>query len=126
MAQQLSKYNRRQFYTIRKRPDGLDMIDFLSLRWIKFAKQLNNRIVTVHIVKTHEVGRLWTLSQLYYGDDTLDWILAIVNNILDPIGGMFVGQKIAIPSQSVISQFYNEVQVARRLEGVANFKRVIA
>lgn len=130
LTSQLSKYNRRQFYNIRIRPrtrggDGQEMLDFLSLRWIKFADKLNREQVTVHVVKEYEVGRLWAISQIYYRDDTLDWILAIVNNILDPIGGMSIGQKLAIPSLSTINEFYTSVQSSRRLDRVAELTRVI-
>jgi len=53
-------------------------------------------------IKASDIGRLDLLAYDYYGDPTLDWVIMDFNNIVDPIFGVFVGQKIKIPSKDQV------------------------
>lgn len=118
----LPRFNRRQFFEIQK-IDGKPRLDFLSFRWINFAEELRNKSVGSHVVEQHEVGRMWLISRRYYERDTLDWILVLVNGIIDPVKDMEVGQELVIPSLSQIESFYQRVRAADRSRGVAKLPR---
>ena len=108
------KYNREEFYVVRKTPEDTDKLDLLSFRWLSFKERLKRRRLRVHIVEEHEVGRLWLISKRYYSRDDLDWILCIINDIIDPIGGMFIGQTLAIPPLEDIDSFYQSIVAQQR------------
>lgn len=120
----LSKFNRRQFYNLPA-VDGVEVLDMLSLRWLKFQKTLRNRRVRIHVVRQFELGRLWAISNIYYDTDNLDWILALVNNITDMIGGMEIGQELVIPSMIDVEEFYNEIRANARRDQIATFSKVV-
>lgn len=44
--------------------------------------------------------RLDLISQRFYGVPDLWWVIALVNNIVDPLAGAAVGQNIRIPAKS--------------------------
>lgn len=46
---------------------------------------MSNIISKYHIVEPIEEGRLDMISQIYYGDPQYYWIIAIANNIIDPL-----------------------------------------
>lgn len=119
----LSKYNRKRFYQIKTYPDSTQAIDPLSLRWLRFNSELRGKRVRTHIVQQHEEGRLWSISNKYYKRDDLDWILALVNNILDMIEEPTVGQALAIPSIEVIDGFYQSILAADRKLGIVTVSR---
>lgn len=50
-----------------------------------------------HIVEHDEIGRLDTISERYYGDKDLWWIIAYANSIESPIDDVSEGQFIIIP-----------------------------
>lgn len=45
-------------------------------------------------------GRLDLVSQKFYGTPELWWVLALVNNLPDPLVGASVGQTIRIPTRN--------------------------
>ena len=45
-------------------------------------------------------GRLDLISQKYYGTPELWWVVALVNNIRDPLVGAEVGQTIRVPTRN--------------------------
>lgn len=45
-------------------------------------------------------GRLDLISQKFYGTPELWWVIALVNNIRDPIVGASVGQHVRIPTRN--------------------------
>ena len=47
--------------------------------------------------------RLDLISQLHYGTPELWWVIALVNNLIDPIAGVASGSDIRIPLRSRLS-----------------------
>jgi hypothetical protein len=47
--------------------------------------------------------RLDLISQLHYGTPELWWVIALVNNLIDPIAGVASGAEIRIPLRSRLS-----------------------
>lgn len=45
-------------------------------------------------------GRLDLVSQQHYGTPELWWVIALVNNLIDPLVGFTVGQSIRIPQKN--------------------------
>ena len=54
----------------------------------------------VHEVSSEEAVRLDKLSTRFYGTPELDWVIARVNNLIDPMEGFTVRQRIRIPAKS--------------------------
>lgn len=46
---------------------------------------LSNTINKYHVVEDSEEGRLDIISQMYYGDPQYFWVIAMANNIIDPL-----------------------------------------
>ena len=44
-------------------------------------------------------GRLDLISQQFYGTPELWWVVAVVNNVLDPLVGFVAGQIIRVPKK---------------------------
>jgi len=44
-------------------------------------------------------GRLDLISQQFYGTPELWWVVAIVNNLIDPLVGFVTGQTIRVPKR---------------------------
>ena len=58
-----------------------------------------------HVVKAGEVGCLDILSEKYFNNERLWWVIAAFNNLIDPVSEMVVGQKIKIPNAQFIQLF---------------------
>lgn len=58
-------------------------------------------------VKSEDVGNLDKIAAMYYGQgsETLWWIIALYNGIIDPSAEMKVGQVLRIPSQVAVASF---------------------
>lgn len=54
----------------------------------------NDRFTTV---KAGEVGRLDLISARVYGTDKLWWVIAYINDIIDPIEGTYVNRELRYP-----------------------------
>jgi hypothetical protein len=66
-----------------------------------------DRTAQLHTVETAEIGFLDLLASRYYGAgmESMWWVIAYVNAIIDPDLEMFVGQVLLIPSQTAVSTF---------------------
>jgi hypothetical protein len=53
---------------------------------------------TTYVVEDKVAGRLDTIAKVYLGDDSLWWLLAQYNMILDPYEEIVVGRVLRIPS----------------------------
>jgi hypothetical protein len=60
---------------------------------------------TLHTLRSHEVGRLDILAQLYYNNSLLWWVIAQANDIRDPFMTIPVGTVLRIPA---LSSLYSE------------------
>ena len=58
-----------------------------------------------YLVRNVDVGRLDLLAYEFYGNVRLWWIIATVNNLVDPIGDMFPGQKLYIPTYDAVVRY---------------------
>lgn len=58
----------------------------------------NYQCQTYHVVTRDEVGRLDLIAYKYYGDPTLWWVIADINNINNFLDDMQAGRELAIPS----------------------------
>jgi len=66
---------------------------------------LNEVTVLKHRVVATDIGCLDLLALDYYGDESLWWIIAQANNIIDPVDEMTVGQVLNIPQREVVDAF---------------------
>jgi len=55
-----------------------------------------------------DVGRLDLVSNKYYGTEALWWVIALVNQIIDPLVDMEVGAVIYIPDKSKIFEAFED------------------
>lgn len=55
-----------------------------------------------YVVTDKDIGRLDLISFDFYGTPNLWWVIAHVNNIIDPIVDMETGTSLAIPDQARI------------------------
>lgn len=62
------------------------------------------RQAITHVVASHEVGFLDSIAVRYYGNEmeTMWWVIARVNNIVDPERDMFSGQRLILPPSDVV------------------------
>ncbi len=60
-----------------------------------------------HRVKQNEVGFLDIIAATYYGVgyETMWWVIAQANGMLDPETEMYAGMSLAIPPRSAVVQF---------------------
>ena len=54
----------------------------------------------VHHVTSSD--RIDSLAKKYYGDSRLWWVIAQVNDMDDPVSGLYIGRKLRIPSPRYI------------------------
>ena len=78
------------FFEMWERPEELDAL-------IEVSDQ--------YLVRSVDVGRLDLLSYEFYGTEYLWWVIAAVNNIVDPIGDMFAGQRLYVPPYESVVGF---------------------
>lgn len=55
---------------------------------------------TLYTVPQAGEGRLDLISQQHYGTPELWWVVALVNNLVDPLVGFSAGQTIRIPQKN--------------------------
>jgi len=58
----------------------------------------------VYVVPTAGVNRFDLVSQLFYGTPDLWWLIAEVNNIIDPLVGVAAGTVIRVPTRDRMSK----------------------
>ena len=58
---------------------------------------LSNTVNKYHVVEPVEEGRLDMISQIYYDDPQYFWVIAMANNIIDPLT-VISGSILKIPS----------------------------
>jgi hypothetical protein len=57
---------------------------------------------TYHTVRQGEDTRLDLISYKYYQTPELWWVIAVSNDILDPLGDLAVGDVIRVPSRNLV------------------------
>lgn len=84
---------------------NVKQLDFLSGDVTDFKFK---RSVKYHQVNELEVGRFDLIAQLYYGNVDWWWILAVANDVLNPLDELVEGVSIVIPDVSDIWDFFQE------------------
>lgn len=121
----LPKFSREQFYSIGS-VNGTPQLDFLSFRWIQFSEFIRFRRVRFYRVPQHQECNLPLISFQFYNDRSLWWIIAIANNILNPISEVVVGTELKIPTLEDVESFYQTILSRRRSAGESQFPRNVA
>lgn len=58
-----------------------------------------------HTVIESEIGCLDMLALRYYMNERLFWVIALFNNIIDPVSDMYAGQVLRIPDKLFVTAF---------------------
>ena len=60
-----------------------------------------------YMVEVQDIGQLDRIAVLYYGEgsESLWWVIALYNGIINPLAEMKVGQVLRIPSQVAVASF---------------------
>lgn len=92
----------------------VNQLDFLSFKWLDFKQSIKNKNVDYFRITDEFVGRLDLVAHDFYGNVFLWWILALVNDVLDPINDISVGKVLIIPSIVDIENYYQTILNKRR------------
>jgi len=95
----LENEEKQVFYDLWVRPRELVDIKSIQLKSVR------------HRVKADQIGRLDILAHEYFRDTKLWWVIAAVNDLIDPIEEMYAGQVLIIPSIDVVRQYTNRGSV---------------
>lgn len=79
--------------------NGKQYIDISTLGDISFKKSSNDRY---HRIEDRDINRIDLISYRYYGSVYLWWVIALANDIMDPLLGLSVGSIIRIPDITVV------------------------
>lgn len=86
---------------------GVTEVGEVGLEWWDRSTFANDASDTEYVVEAKFAGRIDQLSAIFLGDSRYWWLLAMYNNILDPIAEIVTGAVIYIPSptrvQSILS-----------------------
>jgi hypothetical protein len=81
-------------------------VDYLSNKVINFDTFPTQE--RVFIVRSDVLGRIDLISYEVYRTVDLWWLIALRNDIIDPVDGLYLGQKLYIPSLLDYYDFYNK------------------
>ena len=70
--------------------------------WNPVVIEVNPTVDRHHVIVESDIGRLDTISYNYYGTPSLWWVIAHVNNIINPINDLVPGDILLIPSPDAI------------------------
>jgi hypothetical protein len=60
-----------------------------------------------YVIQRQDIGFFDRIALRYYGDESLWWVIAYANGILDPEFDIAIGSKITIPSSISVRAFVN-------------------
>lgn len=116
----MANFQRESFYSKVTVDDGSQQLDLLMFSWLRFSDTISSSSVIRHTVSQHEEARLDYISYKYYGTVDFWWLLAITNQISDPILEVVSGMILAIPSITDIEAFYQSIKSNNRAGTVAS------
>jgi hypothetical protein len=90
-----SRYVRTKMLQVRDSADNLTN-SYVWGVWKPFEFRATDGDVFYRIAD-HEVGRLDLLSHRFYGTPSFWWVIAYVNNVVDPIFDLIPGMVLRIP-----------------------------
>lgn len=95
------------------------VLDILSNDFRYFKQFMLSRNVKQHIVKEFEVGRLDLISYAEYNTVELWWLIAKMNNIIDPLEEVNTGLVLQIPSIIQLEAYLQLITSIDRGQSVA-------
>lgn len=93
----------RKYFFDEVEVNGNKEIDYLSTR----LTGMSLSTVDTHRVSAVTAGRLDLISVIFYGTYDLGWLICEHNQLKDPVGDVFVGRVLKIPSITEYYQYYN-------------------
>jgi len=84
--------------------------DVLSLPFLDLKGFVINKIGRQHVISDNTAQQIDLISFLMYGDHQYWWLLMILNSIQDMFTELTTGKTIAIPQQSDIEAFYQNIR----------------
>ena len=73
---------------------------------------------TSFIVNAYHIGRLDLVSQEIFDTPSLWWLIAHVNDIIDPLEDMYLGQELIIPSTIDYYKFFVDNSISDDIEDI--------
>lgn len=94
-----SRYIKTPLFTENRvfNDDTQGTVSFFGI-WNPPNIQVDASIDRHHVITESDIGRLDILSYNYYGTPSLWWVIAHVNNIINPINDIIPGEILIIPS----------------------------
>lgn len=131
-----SFFNKREAAQIARDPDALNSVMRRTSRYVSggetevsdWALEWWERAVfnttenddeQYYVVEQNLAGELRLISELFYNTEANWWIIAQMNNILDPYGEVTPGVVLRIPSTATVDQI-----MQGRLGGIASKREV--
>ena len=109
----LSPYSRvRHIGTVEV--NGKPQLDLLNFQWERFNKFIEDRPKAYYPIPEEEDGRLDLIAYKHYKNVQLWWVIALANEILNPIDEVSAGKMLKIPRPSDIEEFQQLLQRAQR------------
>jgi len=105
-------------YDIKKN-GKLEILTNVTVRF-KIQEVLNNRTVVAYDYNVKDGERPDVIAYKYYNDQTLDWIILLTNNIIDPL---FDWPLDTASLERFISKKYGSINVAN--SGIHHYEKII-
>lgn len=98
----MSIYDRKNYYQLGSSKSGEPVLDFIGSDWNTFRQNLvlsNN-----HTVNQEEENDLPLIAYKLLGDPDLWWVIAQLNNVVNPLADVAVGLDLKIPTRESIDR----------------------
>ena len=105
MAQVLLKDNYFDITLNSKNEYDYDTLSFQFIDFRKWLKKQDPSSYKTHTVNQLEQNLLDLISFEEYGTESYWWIIAIANNMLDPVNDVKYGTTLIIPTRNTISTY---------------------
>lgn len=106
----MSVYDRRNYYQLGSNKAGQPVLDFIGSDWSSFRENLI--LSTPHTVNQEEENDLPLIAFNIYGDEDLWWILAQINNIVNPLADVTVGMDLKVPTAESVDRELRQLALA--------------
>lgn len=101
----MDRYSVRNYYVVSDgAPDGLHY-DMFSFKFNDFPDWVYLKKCKIIRVNDMEANTPDLISFLYYGDETMYWLICLANKIVDPFEELPMGKLIFIPNISVVNDY---------------------
>lgn len=93
--------------------DQDDFYFYNLLQTIHFPQNLPDVFFKIHYVTYNETWPV--ISYKYYNTTKLWWVIALANNIINPINSITPGDPIKIPNPSIVSEILTQIALNKQL-----------